>query len=221
MAYAGFDSYGFPGADQMAWLKANTNLVWCGYYLAPAPSHGDESWMGQRAALAGAGWGLAPTYLGQQLGGPGSHVVTAAQGAIDGVDAAAKMTAEGFAPGSFVYLDLEDGPPFEPPRTGYVQAWAAAVTSAGFGAGIYCSHVFAGRVAAALPGARIWAYKVATTAAHDYPGTNFPDLGPAGSGYAGAYMWQSEQNAVIGVQPPAGATLQVDLSSALGPDPSA
>ncbi len=23
----------------MAWLRANTNLVWCGYYLGPAPSH--------------------------------------------------------------------------------------------------------------------------------------------------------------------------------------
>ena len=32
---AGFDCFSFPGMAQMAWLKANTNLKWVGYYLAP------------------------------------------------------------------------------------------------------------------------------------------------------------------------------------------
>jgi hypothetical protein len=177
--------------------------------------------MGQRATLVAAGWGIAPTYLGQQLGGPGSHVVTAAQGAIDGANAAQLMAGEGFAAGSYVYLDLEDGPPFVAPRADYVAAWVGAVTGAGFAAGVYCSHVFAGAVASACPGARIWAYKVGTTATHPYPGTDFPVSAPAGSGYPHAYMWQLEQNCVIGLPPAPGGKLQVDLSSALGPDPSA
>jgi hypothetical protein len=67
----------------MAWLKANTNLVWCGYYLAPAPSHHDTSWMGTRAALAAAGWGVAPVYLGQQITGPGSYNPSLQQGGTD------------------------------------------------------------------------------------------------------------------------------------------
>ena len=33
---ARFDCFSFPGMAQMAWLKANTNLKWVGYYLAPA-----------------------------------------------------------------------------------------------------------------------------------------------------------------------------------------
>ena len=128
--FAGLDTYAFPGDAALAWLKANSNLTWCGCYLAPAPSHGDTGWMGRRAALAAAGWGIAPIYVGQQLAGPGSHAVTTAHGAIDGAAAAALMAGEGFAPGSYVYLDLEDGAPFQPPRTDYVTAWAAAVRAA-------------------------------------------------------------------------------------------
>jgi len=214
--FPGLDTYAFPGDAALAWLKANSNLAWCGYYLAPAPSHGDASWMGRRAAMAG----LAPIYLGQQLAGPGRHDVTEAQGALDGADAAALMASEGFAQGSYVYLDLEDGPPLRSPRTDYVLAWADAVTGAGFAPGVYCSHALAEDVHAACPRARIWAYQVATSGPHPFPGHNFPDLPPAGCGYPGAYMWQLGQSCRIGLGAAPGS-LMVDLSSAVAPDPSA
>ena len=35
--YAGFDILQYPNMAMMNWLNQNTNLVWCGYYLAPAP----------------------------------------------------------------------------------------------------------------------------------------------------------------------------------------
>ena len=35
--YAGFDMLQYPNMAMMNWLNQNTNLVWCGYYLAPAP----------------------------------------------------------------------------------------------------------------------------------------------------------------------------------------
>jgi hypothetical protein len=218
---AGVDASQFPGMAVMGWLQANTNAKWCGYYLAPAPSHHDTSWMGQRAALQDAGWGLAATYLGQQLAGPGSHLVTAAQGALDGADAAQLMDAEGFAPGSCVYLDLEDGPPYASPRSDYVAAWVEAVEAAGYAAGVYCSHTFALQVHQAHPQARIWAYKVTTAAPHPFPGANFPDLAPAGCGYPGAYMWQLGQNCMVSVPPAPEGTLEMDLSSAVAGDPSA
>src|ERR1700691_4592878 len=68
-----FDRSDYPGDDVMTWLRAHTNLQWCGYYFAPAPSHGDTSWMARRSALVAAGWGIAPIYVGQQITGPGSH----------------------------------------------------------------------------------------------------------------------------------------------------
>lgn len=38
--FAGFDSLEYPKKKMMDWLNTNTNLVWCGYYLAPAPNRG-------------------------------------------------------------------------------------------------------------------------------------------------------------------------------------
>ena len=219
--FAGFDTSVFLGPQQMAWLKANTNLVWCGYYLGSAPSHGDSSWTGQRAALQAAGWGIAPIYVGQQLKGPGSHVVTGAQGAIDGPDAVAMMTAEGFIAGSCVYLDLEDGAPFNAPRTDYVAAWAKAVRDGGFLPGIYCSHGIAAGVQAQERGARIWAFKVATTAQHPFPGTTFPQKDPSGCGFAGAVAWQHEQACILNLPGAPTVSPLVDLDSALNPDPGA
>jgi len=46
--HPGFDVSAFPGVSKMAKLKQNTNLEWCGFYLAPAPSHANTGWMGQR-----------------------------------------------------------------------------------------------------------------------------------------------------------------------------
>ena len=219
--FAGFDSSAFPGHAEMKWLKANTNLTWCGYYLAPAPSHSNTGWMKQRAALVAEGWGIAPVYVGQQIAGPGRHSVSGSQGTIDGKEAVGLMQGEGFPAGSCVYLDLEDGPPFRAPRTDYVIAWVAAVKAGGFTPGVYCSHGFATDVHAACPDARIWAFKVETTAEHTVSGTNFPDSHPAGSGFPGAFIWQLGQNCRLKLPPaPLGSPL-VDLDSALTRDPGA
>ncbi len=219
--FAGFDSSEFPGVAEMAWLKANTNLVWCGYYLGPAPSHSNATWMNHRAALHIAGWGLAPVYVGQQIKGPGRHNVSGPQGTIDGRDAAGLLTADGFAAGTCVYLDLEDGPPFEAPRTDYVAAWVDAVRAGGFQPGVYCSHGFAADVHAARPQARVWAFKVETTQEHPFPGVNFPDLHPAGSGYPGAFIWQLGQNCRLTLPAAPLQSPLVDIDSALTPDPGA
>lgn len=219
--FAGFDSSEFPGVAEMAWLKNNTNAVWCGYYLGPAPSHRSASWMGQRTMLKDAGWGLAPLYVGQQINGPGSHIVNGSQGTIDGSNAVRLLKADGFVKDTCVYLDLEDGPPFAQPRTDYVASWVDAVMAAGFQTGVYCSHAFASNVHSLRPGLRVWAFKVDTTSEHPFPGTNFPDMHPAGSGYPGAYIWQIAQNCRVGLPAAPLGSLLVDLNSAITPDPGA
>ncbi len=220
-AYAGFDTDIFPGTDQMTWLLANTNLVWCGYYLAPAPSHDDETWMGQRDDLADAGWGIAPVYLGQQVQGPGSKVITGPQGTTDGNDAAALMTDDGFPSGSCVYLDLENGAPFQSPQTDYVAAWVAAVQDAGFQPGIYCSHGIAAEVLALCPSVRIWAFNIPTTALTDTTALVYPTPEPAGSGVPGAVAWQRIQNTNLQLPGAPIPVMNVDLDTALTADPGA
>jgi len=218
---AGFDTAFYPGDSQMAWLKANTNLVWCGYYLAPAPSHRDTSWMGTRATLLAQGWGIAPVYLGQQTTGPGSHNVSPAQGPADGGNAADLMDADGFPAGSTVFLDLENGPPMTPAQSGYVAAWCDAVSARNYQPGIYCSHSLADAVAALRPGARIWAFKVPTIAPNPVAGTTFPTPDPSGSGYAAAVAWQRGQNCRLTLPGAPTGAMTVDLDVATTADPGA
>ena len=203
--YAGFDTASYPGNSQMDWLKANTNLSWCGYYLAPAPSHEDRSWMTNRAYLSESGWGILPVYLGQQTSGPGSHNVNGPQGATDGANAASLAKGDGFAAGTSIFLDIEDGSALTADSTAYIQAWALGVVAGDYSPAFYCSHVIAPQVAAAIaslnpaPAARIWVYKVSTVAQHSYTGNihSFPTADPAGAGYSTACAWQDEQNAVL------------------------
>lgn len=213
--FAGFDISGYPGDATMAWLKANTNLVWCGYYL-PAPSHPRSTWVGKQAQLRAAGWGIAPVFVGQQVIGPGSHNPSAASGVADGNQAVSEMTQDGFAPGSCVYLDIENGPPLTPPQIDYVSNWCDTVQQGGYTPGIYCSHLLAAQVHSLRPDCRIWAFKL-TNQPNPVP-SPFPNPDPSGSGYADADAWQLAQNVSITVS---NSTLTVDLNSATVEDPGA
>lgn len=215
--FAGYDCSGFPGLAITGWLRSNTNLHWSGFYLAPAPSHKDASWMANRAALVEQGWGLAPLYVGEQTIPPGSMQPSGSKGTTDGNDAVALLKKAGFVVGTFVYLDLENGKPFTPLERDYVGNWVDTVSAAGFGPGVYCSHTFAGEVHALKPAARLWVFKVPTVAVHVVPGNNFPDSHPAGSGVSSAFIWQLAQNALIDAKAP--QKLKVDLDTALTPDP--
>lgn len=216
MAFVGLDTDEFPGIAAMAAVKAETNAVWTGFYLT-APSHSKSGWAGTCANLLAMGWGFAPIYVGQQTEGPGSHLVTAAQGTLDGIDCAYQMGLEGFPAGSRVFLDLENGGPFSPPQSDYVAAWVAAIQSAGYSAGVYCSHEIAQDVALANSSAQIWAFKVETTA-RSSAASPFPDPEPSGSGYAEAAIWQRQQNVQISG---AGFSFVADLDTATTADPSA
>ena len=223
MLHAGLDLSAFPGLDTMAWLKGETGAGWTGFYLGPAPSHPETDWMGERAALIEQGWGLAPIFVGQQLGGPGSHFVSAEQGNLDGDHAATLMAAAGFPEHSCCFLDLEDGPPFVEPRVSYVRYWAGALAQGGYSPGIYCSHLIAEAVlglfeSESVQAPRIWTYKVATTARHPVGPLPLPTPEPAGSGVSQASMWQHDQESLITT--PHG-TVMVDVSSSLMADPSA
>ena len=218
--FAGFDRGDYPGDAVMNWLKSNTNLIWCGYYLAPAPSHPSTTWMTRRTALKDGGWGIVPIYVGQQITGPGSLNPSAATGQTDGTHAASLMNQEGFVLGSYVYLDLENGPPLTQPLRDYVVNWCVALQAGGYKPGIYCSHSLALDVHSLQSSCRIWAFKVQTTQSHPVP-QPFPDPNPSGCGYIGAYAWQLGQECMITVAPATLSTLDVDLSSSITTDPGA
>ena len=219
-AFAGFDRSDYPGRAVMDWLKANTNLRICGFYLGPAPSHPNTSWM-DAPDEDFDGWGFLPIYVGEQVTGPGARNVTGAQGAIDGADACKLMAAAGWGVGGRVYLDIENGPPLWTAQREYIGAWADAVTAAGYKPGIYCSFLMAAQIKALRPDVSIWVFHVPTVQPHAVAGSTFPAPDPSTSGFGSADAWQYADEARIACAAAPGGVLEVDLNTANSADPSA
>lgn len=214
--FLGFDRSGYPGDHVMQLLRTAAHVDFTGFYLAPAPSHGDKSWMGKRAFLLGLGFGFAPVYVGQQQSPPGSLNLNGPQGHVDGKDAAQLAVTAGFSLGSVLYLDVETGPPVHQPFIAYYKAWVQSVIDNGFSPGVYCSHHLAAHFIAADHRAVAWVFQLAALGGNFTPPLPKPD--PSHSSFSGAKVLQYAQNATLTV----GTTVirPVDLNTALMADPS-
>jgi hypothetical protein len=147
--YVGFDTHTYPGTATMKTWKETPGspYSWVGYYL-PSPCHADDSWIGKRDTLRAMGWGIAIVYVGQQTWGKtprtlsasklaalrqrtkcSSDLISAEEGVRNADDATAKAKAEGFAPGSVVFLDLERMETIPPAMRSYYVAWTARMLS--------------------------------------------------------------------------------------------
>src|ERR1700722_818960 len=143
--YLGFDCSGYPGDSTMAWLWGHGFRI-TGFYLNHGPGGEDDSWISRRALLANAGWGLAPLYLGREtVYVHGNHIPPPANpgptAATDAAEAMALMRKAGFAPGTTLYFDIEDGTTPSGLYLQYLTAWFAAVKAGGFNPAMYCSHL--------------------------------------------------------------------------------
>jgi len=138
--FAGFDTWRYPGDDAMQVWREASPYRWVGYYLL-SPCRRDSSWVGRRAALERMGWGMAVLYVGQQVfeGEPPpapdhptpircSHtLLSEEQGRRDAADAVARAAAEGFPPGTTVFLNVERAEALPAPFLAYYRAWVAGV----------------------------------------------------------------------------------------------
>ena len=214
--FLGFDRSAYPGDNIMQRLRTEAGVDFTGFYLGPAPSHTDTGWMNRRDFLGGLGFGFAPLYVGQQQSAPGSLTLTAAQGVIDGRNATKLATTAGFPQASEIYLDIETGPPAQPPFFVYYKAWVQSVIDNGFVPGFYCSHQLGAHFAAADNRAAPWVYQLKAVGGHFAPPLPRPD--PSHSSFNGAKVLQYAQNASLNL----GGTIlkPVDLDTALSADPS-
>jgi hypothetical protein len=150
--HLGFDTHTYPGDKTMhAWKTAvNAPYSWVGYYLV-SPCHKDDSWSGKRRTLTDMGWGLAAVYVGQQTWGRtpkpltdkriaqlekskstcNADLLSAGRGVADGKDAIARAAAEGFAPRSVVFLDIERMEKLPQAMRDYHRAWARTLLQDG------------------------------------------------------------------------------------------
>lgn len=209
MSFAGIDRLAYPGNDFMSGLMQNTNLLWTGFYLAPAPSQGNSSWMTHLADLRamGPGWGIAPIFVGQQHpSGSGSHILTDAQGRADALRAAALADQAGFASGAEaelpgaprIYLDIEIGGRLPPDYMAYIDAWCEVLRSdqTSYLPAVYCSFKdTAAQILAANPDVAIWVFNINKFLNHHDqallgPDTFLkPDIADSGFGQATAWQW--------------------------------
>jgi hypothetical protein len=241
MAFAGIDRLQYPGNDFMSGLIQHTNLLWTGFYLAPAPSQGNNSWMAHRADLRamGPGWGIAPIFVGQQHpSGPGSHILTAEQGRQDALRAAQLADQAGFADESElpghprIYLDIEIGGNLPSDLLAYANAWFDLIRSSetAYLPGVYCSFKdTATQLRTTNPDVVFWVFNINLFLHRHDDALVAPDefLKPdvateSGCPFATAWQW-IQGFASITTTLPSGTTQSLsnwDLDVSLVPDPS-
>jgi hypothetical protein len=211
--FLGCDVASYPGDSTMAWLWAHGFRV-SGFYLNHHRGGRDDSWINQRSALSGAGWGLAPIYLGWQtvdntgkrLAPPPDPQGTAV---VDATEALKLVGMAGFAPGSSIYFDIEDGTVPSGSYQAYLLAWTTAVANAGFVPAVYCSHLC--NAWAASHNLPHWCFHLVSTD----PGPYDPGSLPQPEVDAGSMGVQFLQNVHL-----SGLPAKLDLNWFTIPDPS-
>jgi hypothetical protein len=191
--HLGFDVSAYPGDAAMSLWWASSPFVFTGFYLAPAPSHSDTSWMSRRSYLANLGWGFAVVYVGRQAG---QSNLTNAQGKADADNAATLADEAGFPSLATIFLDIEAGGALPSDLISYVEGWVAQIDDvSAYWAGVYCSYTSAAQIKSALGNKHVgfWCWHVDCPPS---PGCTTPTSPPApsGCGYAGASVWQYAQS---------------------------
>jgi hypothetical protein len=229
--FPGFDTWRYPGDDLMVEWRQSSPYRWVGYYL-PAPCHRSESFSGKRQFLAQSGWGIAVLYVGQQtFDGQtpaeitettvcSSRLLTSERGVIDGRDAISRSQAEGFPPGSVIFLDVERMERIPPEMVDYYQSWLRTVVEDGrYRPGTYAHlanaaglYTLAQTVLQQVGGESEIPFWIAG-------GSGFTlDSPPEAVGYRFAEIWQGVLDAD---RTWGGRTLRVDENVARRPSPSA
>ena len=199
--YLGFDRNDYPGDANLQILRQTFSFT--GYWLNNPPDAKTNTWTGKRAKLASAGFGFLVLYNGR-LDKELKRNPTAL-GQLDAQAAVASVQREGFAAGTIIFLDIEEGGRMLPEQKAYIYAWVDTVNAAGFRAGVYCSGIAAKEGKATVvtaddirqnAGGRQIVYFVTNDVCPPSPGCAFPANAPkpSRSGIDFADVWQFAQS---------------------------
>jgi|HubBroStandDraft_6_1064221.scaffolds.fasta_scaffold09760_2 hypothetical protein len=198
MTFKGIDTDIWPGAAALADLKAQ-GFSWTASYLE-APSHSNASWP-TYAEITASGLSVIPLWVGGQITGPGSHLVSGPAGAAEATSCVNELQAKGYPAGHGVAFDTENGAPVPQNQTDHLTTWRDGVRSGGFRAMVYCSHVNQAAMAAIFGAENVWCWDLRA-------GSDQSPIAP---------IVQYQQNTTITA---AGQTIPCDLDVSLSEDPA-
>ena len=198
--FLGFDRNEYPGDAALPLLRKSFSFA--SYWLSPPPGEKTNSWIGKRSAMQAQGFGFLLLYQGRTSGQLPYKKDSIEAGVADAHAAAAAARREGFAEGSVIFLDVEEGGRFFDGYHAYLRSWAESLTKEKFRPGIYCSGIVvdegegstiisADDIRAHI-GATDVVYWVYNDACPPSPGCSVPQNPPAlaASGVAYASVWQ-------------------------------
>jgi len=137
--FLGFDRNIYPGDAALPVLRKTFSFA--SFWISPPPGGTSNTWVGKRALLREQGFGFVVLYRGREERELKTPAQAAAAGASDARDAAANAKREGFAAGTIVFLDIEEGGRLSPAYHAYLRSWADTLLAAGYRPGVYCSAI--------------------------------------------------------------------------------
>jgi hypothetical protein len=203
-SYLGFDRNDYPGDAALPILRKT--FAFSGYWLSPPPGEKQNTWKGKRELLVSHGFGFLVLYRGRDSSELKTDADAKGKGIQDARATAAAAKEEGFAAGTIIFLDIEEGGRLSDTYHVYLRYWMEELKRAGFVAGVYCSGIpvkeepgvsitTADDISSHVPSHEIviWAFNDVCPPS---PGCAFPENPPApsGSGISYAAVWQFAQS---------------------------
>src|SRR5713101_3369106 len=203
-SYLGFDRNVYPGDAALPVLRKT--FTFASYWLSPPPGEKLNTWKGKRKLLVSHGFGILVLYCGPDSSELKTETDAKEKGSQDANASAAAAREEGFAPGTIIFLDIEEGGRLSPAYHQYLGVWSEELKRAGFRAGVYCSGIPVKEEAAVtittaedirnqatLQEIVIWAFNDVCPPS---PGCGFPRNPPAPSAsrVSDAAVWQFAQS---------------------------
>jgi hypothetical protein len=203
-SYLGFDRNIYPGDAALPVLRKT--FTFSSYWLSPPPGEKRNTWTGKRGLLLSHGFGFLVLYRGRDSNELKNETDAKEMGTKDASAAAAAAKEEGFAAGTIIFLDIEEGGRLPDTYHAYFRSWSEELKRASFVSGAYCSGISvkeepgvsittADDIRSHDPSREIviWAYNDACPPS---PGCAFPENPPAPSagGISYAAVWQFAQS---------------------------
>jgi hypothetical protein len=202
--YLGFDRNEYPSDEAMTVLRKTFSFT--SYWIGPPPGEKRSTWLGKRDFLVRQGFGFVVLFSGRESRELKNVPDAQQKGNGDAEHAVASAQREGFAEGTIIFLDIEEGGRLSPAFHIYLHNWFDAVAQAGYLPGVYCSAIPVNEgkgvsITTAQDikdhaGAREIVYWVYNDVCPPSPGCTFPSIPmpPSRSGFADASIWQFAQS---------------------------